>query len=85
MVFSCTTTSNQKLGQGPVTFEQCPMAHDDFSKDSGVFSCKESGQYSFTLTSLMKSEENSPVKIKMMMQDRRGRVSIRRTYVSISP
>ena len=62
-------------GTGPVTFEDCPVEHNDFSKDSGVFTSRESGTYSFSFTSLMKSQDNSQVKVKMMMKNADGRVS----------
>ena len=53
------------------------MNNGDFDADTGVFSCKEEGVYSFALSSLMKSQENNLVKLKMMIEDREGRVSRR--------
>ena len=51
------------------------MDNSDFDPASGVFSCEKEGVYSFALTSLMKSESNQQVTLKMMHQGRNGKVS----------
>ena len=59
---------------GPISFEECPMSHRDFDRDGGVFSCQESGVYSLALSSLMKSDNNKPVTIRISVADRNGKV-----------
>ena len=51
-----------------MAFEECPMDHKDFDPETGVFSCQQDGLYSVTLMGLMKAEENSPVRVKVMKE-----------------
>jgi len=75
MIFSCSSTSNDKVAPGRVTFEDCSSSNRDFDERSGVFSCSEDGAYAFALTSLLKTEDSQGVRVKMMRDGADGVVS----------
>lgn len=71
-MFTCTSTSNAKITDKVITYEECPMQHEDFEADNGIFTCAKSGLYNFEFSSLLKSQENERVRVKMMLRDKFG-------------
>ncbi len=53
------------------------MEHPDFSPSSGSFRCRRAGAFAFALSSLLKSEENQEVTVKMVKRRASGEEEVR--------
>ncbi len=53
------------------------MEHEDFSPSSGSFRCSRAGAFAFALSSLLKSEENQEVTVRMVKRTASGEEEVR--------